>query len=215
MEERNKKYDVLFEAIAENYNISHSERAVLDEHLTDLGFYGAVQGDKHLIGVGAFVDELKDAAFEEYYDGEKDEEDWKEATWQQSRETYINYCLSRASNKTLFSYAVDMGGVEVVEELIPYVDVNKKEDGLGLTPLHYAALRNSAPVVLALLKHGAKTDAVDSQGQTPVMMARSFGKEKNALAIEKFIIEKQKKSLQATLPAAQPQPIKKRAKAYI
>ena len=39
------------------------------------------------------------------------------------------------------------------------------------TPLHWAAYRNLAPTVLALLRHGANVNVTDAGGHTPLMEA--------------------------------------------
>lgn len=48
-------------------------------------------------------------------------------------------------------------------------DVNTR-DGDGRTPLHHAALRDSAEAIMALLRHGAELDVEDHNGKTPLQL---------------------------------------------
>jgi len=77
---------------------------------------------------------------------------------------------------TPLSRAVLSNYKDVVAVLIAKgADVNAP-DGIGLTPLHYAAMADygDTAIVQQLLAAGAKRDAKDSQGYTPMQRAEQF-----------------------------------------
>ena len=69
------------------------------------------------------------------------------------------------------------GHVEIVELLIAHqADVNAQNPE-GATPLHDAALAGQTAVAVALLEHGARIDARDTEsGATPLHRAASWGR---------------------------------------
>jgi ankyrin repeat protein len=75
------------------------------------------------------------------------------------------------SEKGIFN-AVTAGDIETVKQLLETtgLDVSLK-DSEGMTPLHFATDRGHLEVVQALLQHGAIVDSLNSDGQTPIMIA--------------------------------------------
>lgn len=75
-------------------------------------------------------------------------------------------------------YAANDADAKLVESLISSCDVNL-HDKNGWTPLHFAAQANSVDCARILLGAGAKIDAVDSHGNTPlstaVFASKGFG----------------------------------------
>ena len=49
-------------------------------------------------------------------------------------------------------------------------------NGMGQTPLFYAAVEGPVPVIKALLSAGAETEEVDEDGDTPLLAAAANGK---------------------------------------
>lgn len=72
------------------------------------------------------------------------------------------------------SYLIDLGA-----------DVNATERGTEATPLHYAATRDRAEVAKLLLQHGAKLEARDRAGRTPLMNAVHSGNRRVAETLVK------------------------------
>ena len=71
-------------------------------------------------------------------------------------------------------YSTEAQQYEAVQVLLDkHVDVNAANDA-GQTPLHFAALSMDSVVEL-LVKNGAKLDATDRQGRTPMDMANGKG----------------------------------------
>ncbi len=55
--------------------------------------------------------------------------------------------------------------------------VNRKESGLGYTPLHYAAVRGDINAAKDLLQAGAKVNALNNDGDSPLHLAAKKGYE--------------------------------------
>jgi hypothetical protein len=73
--------------------------------------------------------------------------------------TKINECIILAIHS----------GVNMIELLLEYgADVNHQNIYGGKTSLHIAAQHGYVDVARFLLKHGARTDIVDSNGETPL-----------------------------------------------
>ena len=53
-------------------------------------------------------------------------------------------------------------------------------DGLGCTPLHWAATEGNEEMVIDLLDGGANPDAQDTNGMTPLMLSVEYGGDKGA-----------------------------------
>ena len=71
-------------------------------------------------------------------------------------------------------YSTEAQQLEAVQVLLDrHVDVNAANES-GQTPLHFAALSMDSVVEL-LVKNGAKIDATDRQGRTPMDMANGKG----------------------------------------
>ena len=72
---------------------------------------------------------------------------------------------------TALCYAVLKPNLNLVEHLIQLgADVNKS-DGMGMTPLHYAAVGGCNYCVSILISRGAEINAVNSSGRTPASLA--------------------------------------------
>ena len=72
------------------------------------------------------------------------------------------------------------GHVEVLKLLLERgASVNPSLPGNGMTPLHGAAMMGYKDVVKLLLESGAYHGCTNIDGNTPLMMAQYFGKERN------------------------------------
>ena len=72
--------------------------------------------------------------------------------------------------------AVGIGSVEVAEALIAAgADLEAIGEPAGAHPLHVAAKVNEPAIAALLIDHGAKVDAADGQGRTPLMVAAVNG----------------------------------------
>jgi hypothetical protein len=73
------------------------------------------------------------------------------------------------ANHTALTFATARGSPEIMQALLELgLDVNEP-DGTGRTPLHYAAKSFSpAELIRPLLNHGARLDAKDANGCTPL-----------------------------------------------
>jgi len=83
--------------------------------------------------------------------------------------------------------AVEKGNIEAVRQhLAAGVDVNAKDDQLGMTPLHFAAANGQKEVVEHLLAKGADINAKSGEGETPLhRAARWYNDETVKLLIDK------------------------------
>ena len=80
---------------------------------------------------------------------------------------------------TLLHDAVIWNGFEEPQVIVPllvHADTDPDvEDGLGLTPLHWAASNGSVYAVELLLDHGADPNTRDDNGETPLHWAARYG----------------------------------------
>ena len=65
-------------------------------------------------------------------------------------------------------------------------DVDKQSGNYNSTALHTAAFNNSTGVIEVLLKHGASTNIKDSDGITPVDLARQRNNEAAVSLLERY-----------------------------
>lgn len=116
----------------------------------------------------------------------------------------------KARNKDGFTplFFADEGSAKAMIEA--GADVNENDDQ-GFTPLFFAD-EGSAKV---LIEAGADNHVRGSFGQTASEWHLSCGRTKLAQFIETHAIKVEKAKLQTTIPAAQPQPVKRKAKAFI
>ncbi|KAF8267949.1 hypothetical protein EI94DRAFT_1801072 [Lactarius quietus] len=82
----------------------------------------------------------------------------------------------------------------------------------GSTPLHFAAANGHTPVVLTLLRHGARPDRADKRGVTPELLARHNGWLACADAIRDWVANKdrdlvERETLLGGIPPDDPEPI--------
>jgi uncharacterized protein len=76
--------------------------------------------------------------------------------------------------KALF-YAVEKNNLVYAQKVLSMnFDPNLQHDN-GYTPLAYAAMKGSAPMVELLLRNGASASATTKEGDTPVELALRFG----------------------------------------
>ena len=93
-------------------------------------------------------------------------------------------------NKQLLE-AAESGDISEVENLLARgADINAsskirscREGIYGITALYWAVRQNSEDIVKLLLKAGAKTDVIDSLGDTPLHCAAYFGSADNVQAL--------------------------------
>lgn len=125
---------------------SDKERAILDSILED---EETVASFKDLpVTHEDYCDELQQAAFEAFFDGETDPEEWKEQTWQDSYKDYQDY-LEAHTYQGMLELACANGNLDVVREIIPHSDP-KAGDSRALC---WASTFGNLEVVKELLPH--------------------------------------------------------------
>ncbi|MBK1612100.1 hypothetical protein CKO44_01265 [Rubrivivax gelatinosus] len=82
-----------------------------------------------------------------------------------------------ARGETALMMAALAGRLDWVERLIARGAAVNRE---GWTPLHYAASGSDRTVIVRLVERGALLDARSPNGSTPLMMAASYGDQRNA-----------------------------------
>ena len=82
-----------------------------------------------------------------------------------------NLDVADNEGRTALSYAAERSHIPVIQTLLDVKANPNKIDGKGRTPLHYAAARSSRIVQLFILA-GADAEVQDSQGKTPIDLAR-------------------------------------------
>jgi ankyrin repeat protein len=95
--------------------------------------------------------------------------------------------------------AAQLANKETVDALLAKgADANARVEGLGWSVLHYGVAGGDADVVDALVQKGAKLDAKDSEGRTPLQLAQSAAAPAKTPEQE----EEEVKALARTDPAA-------------
>ncbi|ENB4187161.1 hypothetical protein A7X97_13695 [Stenotrophomonas sepilia] len=91
-----------------------------------------IQAVKNDWSVDELYDELRQAAFDHYYDGKTDEEEWKEETWVTSYKDYVAF-LTAATEYPLH-FAVASGDAEWAGDLLKSGRTPQDADSEGTTP---------------------------------------------------------------------------------
>jgi len=91
-----------------------------------------IQAVKNDWSVDELYDELRQAAFDHYYDGQTDEEEWKEETWVTSYKDYEAF-LTAATEYPLH-FAVAFGDAEWAGDLLKSGRTPQDADSEGTTP---------------------------------------------------------------------------------
>jgi len=105
-------------------NMSDDERVILLE---------AARQD---LGVDDFYDELRQAAFDNYYDGETDREQWMEEAWQVGYDDYVSFLATTKTHPLHLAAAFD-NVPWAIELLDAGADLNAT-DSEGKRPLDFA-----------------------------------------------------------------------------
>jgi ankyrin repeat protein len=129
---------------------------------------------------------------------------------------YINQSSYRICFESPLHEAVSNRGTGVVKVFLEAgADVNA-HDNYGMTPLFRSRNFESAQL---LIEAGADINAISNDGLTASQSIRKWGAVDGSSALADFIethaIKVEKAKLQTTLPAAQPQPVKRKAKVDI
>ncbi len=84
-----------------------------------------------------------------------------------------------SSNPFALHYAASTGEMDRIEVMLarPHVreDIDVRDKDSGWTPLHFAARSGHVAVCEALLKHGAKVNALGPKDETPLHLAAGWG----------------------------------------
>lgn len=91
-----------------------------------------IQAAKNDWSVSDLYDELRQAAFDWHWDGETDEEEWKEDTWVESAKDYEAFLA--AANQYPLHFAVACGDAEWAGDLIQAGRTPQDPDSEGTTP---------------------------------------------------------------------------------
>jgi len=91
-----------------------------------------IQAVKNDWSVDELYDELRQAAFDHYYDGQTDEEEWKEETWLTSYKDYEAFLT--AATEYRLHFAVASGDAEWAGDLLKSGRTPQDEDSEGTTP---------------------------------------------------------------------------------
>lgn len=94
-----------------------------------------IQAAKNDWSVSDLYDELRQAAFDHGWDGETDEEEWKEDTWVDSAKDYEAF-LS-AANEYPLHFAVASGDAEWAGDLLRTGHTLQDTDSVGTTPIAF------------------------------------------------------------------------------
>ena len=96
------------------------------------------------------------------------------------------YCVDRVDQTALF-FAAYYNRTDVIRLLLQKgADVNK-QNWIGNTPLHNAAMFNStAEVIAMLIDHGASINITNNEGYKPIDYARQFGREAAVRMLEQL-----------------------------
>lgn len=82
----------------------------------------------------------------------------------------------RDCDMTLLQKAAWLGFIQVTDFLLSKgADIEAKDNTVGWTPLHIAAVHHHKEVVRLLLSKGADTNAKDHSGETPLALVAKFG----------------------------------------
>ena len=109
-----------------------SARRALDLNLCEEERDLLIQAAKNDWSVGDLYDELRQAAFDEHWDGETDEEEWKEDTWVDSAKDYEAFLTS--ANEYPLHFAVACGDAEWAGDLLKAGRTPQDADSKGTTP---------------------------------------------------------------------------------
>lgn len=82
----------------------------------------------------------------------------------------LNVPQKEYGSSTPLQKAIFGGHIDIVKQLIPYCEIEKKDDQ-GCTALHIAAYLNKVEIVKLLLTNGANKNAQNNDGHTPLFFA--------------------------------------------
>jgi ankyrin repeat protein len=93
--------------------------------------------------------------------------------------------IADSEGQTPLMLATFMGYGRIVRTLLRHTPAGgvDAQDSLGATALHRACIRNHVSIVEKLLQGGGRAWVADADGQTPLMLACSFGKDDLAKAL--------------------------------
>lgn len=143
-------------------NMSEEEMVILDRC--------AMAGDD----IEDYFDELRQAAFDHYWDGETDEEEFKEEAWQDGYPSYQNY-IAEWNSRPLFA-SLERGHEDYFINAIEDGASANVLDDHGIGPLHAAVSYGRAKAVDFLIKRGINVDVQDANQETPLMVAARLGR---------------------------------------
>jgi len=127
---------------------------------------------------------------------------------------YINHSSGYGCFESPLHEAVNNRGTEVVKSFLEAGAVVNARDNYGMTPLFRSRSLESAQL---LIEAGADINAISKDGLTASQSIRKSGSFHGSSDLAEFIethaIKVEKEKLQTTMPAAQPQPVKRKAKA--
>lgn len=90
-------------------------------------------------------------------------------------EKYSKYLSEKAYDGSSFlHFAVSRQKIEMVKKILPHTNINDS-NGIGMTPLHFAAQNTKLNMVNLLLKSGANPNQVNMNRQLPLHIAAKLG----------------------------------------
>ncbi len=97
---------------------------------------------------------------------------------------------SSEDDLTPLTYAIELGEIEMSQYFINTCKADLTRKNLyGQTPLHLATYHGHLPIIQALIEAGAATEAKDSKGKTPLMLAIKHGDEISDIRIIQTFID--------------------------